>query len=69
MNDSTTKIKNIEMMVEFSPIKDYLEGFLSSKLLFLGFTTMNTILGLELLKKTSLLDHKFPTANIFVQCH
>lgn len=64
MNDSASEVKNIEMMVEFSPIKNYLEGFLSSRLLFVGYTTTNTILRLELSKKTNLLDHKFPVANV-----
>ncbi len=55
MNDKTReankKILNIKMMVEFSLIKNFLEGLFSSILLLPSFVTMNTILRLELLKK------------------
>jgi hypothetical protein len=51
MNDSASEVKNTKTTVEFSSINNYLEGLLSSTLLFLGFTTTNTILGFELLKK------------------
>jgi hypothetical protein len=55
MNDKTREANkkrlNIKMMVEFSLIKNFLEGLFSSILLLPSFVMMNTILRLELLKK------------------
>jgi len=69
MNDSAREVKNIKIMVEFSPIKNFFEGLLSFRLLLLGFVITNTILGLELPKKTSLPNLKSLMANIFLQSH
>jgi hypothetical protein len=69
INDGAREAKKIEMMVEFSPIKNSLHGLLSYILLFPCFITMNTIFGLELSEKISLPNFKSLVANIFLQCH
>jgi len=50
-------------------IKNHFEGFLTSKLLLLGFAMMNPIFGLELVRKTCFPQLKFPMANVFLQGH
>jgi hypothetical protein len=49
-----------------APVKNLFKGLFSSKLLILGFVTMNPIdFGLELVEKTCLPHLKSPMADVF----
>jgi hypothetical protein len=52
-----------------APIKNLFEGLFPSRLLFLGFATMNPIFGLELARKTCPPHLKLPVLDAFLQGH